>query len=299
MLTERWTVSPTRTRRLREILGRRKVRTLAAAASLIIIPLFVATRGVAETPKLSIKEADDACAHYAAMLISNSGDDKGVPEMKFKCEHHPDKSQCESTNNTIQSIVGIRQPLKCGQPVIVVQSPPPPPSKPSPPEVRHAVDPRVEDASRACDLYAATILAKQESQYVGSMNDWKARCEHDPVKGECLDTENTIKSVAGKNPNMTCSGVRVAALPPAPPLPPPPKEPGVGWAGGPGPLVEDADAACHYYSSAMIARVEDKYAHEMPNWKFRCEHHPQRSACNHAREAIQSARKVVALNCGS
>ena len=61
-----------------------------------------------------VAAADDACASYAAAMISNTERDhaKEMPDWKYKCERHPIKVTCEDTLDTVQEARHI-SPLHC------------------------------------------------------------------------------------------------------------------------------------------------------------------------------------------
>jgi hypothetical protein len=84
-------------------------------AFLLVAPLLMMTQGAAETPKVSVAEADNGCSYYAATLISRteSRHAQQLPDWKFKCEHHPIRSTCTETVETIEAIMHTRPPLKC------------------------------------------------------------------------------------------------------------------------------------------------------------------------------------------
>ena len=83
---------------------------------LLAMPLMLAARSAAQTPKLSVSEADDACAKYAGVYISKTENEPEVkvlvPVWKSKCEHHPYKPTCDDTLDTIQMVRHFRA-LNC------------------------------------------------------------------------------------------------------------------------------------------------------------------------------------------
>lgn len=87
----------------------------------ITLVLAATAQSLAQTPKLSRAEADNACANYAGAMISNTEDEVAakIPGWKFKCEHHPEKSVCDDTQTIVRAVRAI-SPLSCGQPVTEV-----------------------------------------------------------------------------------------------------------------------------------------------------------------------------------
>jgi hypothetical protein len=77
---------------------------------LLAVPLMLTSHSAAETPKLSVSEADDACARYAGVYVSKIENEREVkdkvPVWKFKCEHHPHKATCDDALETIQMVRG-------------------------------------------------------------------------------------------------------------------------------------------------------------------------------------------------
>jgi hypothetical protein len=149
----------------------------------------------AETPKLSVSEADDACASYFGILVAHREKDAPnlVADWKFKCEHHPVKRTCESTLKIIQQN-GLHITLNCGQPVVVLQSPPPRPAKPiEAPRGQPPIDSKVAQADDACASYAGILLAHGEQDDPALVAEWKFKCEHHPLKSTCESTRKFIQ----------------------------------------------------------------------------------------------------------
>jgi hypothetical protein len=153
---------------------------------LLPIPFMLATRSAAETPKLSVEEANDACASYVGALVAHreQEDPAVVADWKFKCEHHPIKSTCEFNYKTIQRY-GLHVTLKCGQPAIVIQSPPPSPKKPVEKPRGSPIDSKKAEGDDACSNYVGALAAHAEQDDPAAVADWKVKCEHHPSKSTC------------------------------------------------------------------------------------------------------------------
>jgi hypothetical protein len=174
---------------------------------LLAVPLMLTSHSAAETPKLSVSEADDACARYAGVYVSKIENEREVkdkvPVWKFKCEHHPHKATCDDALETIQMVRGGNS-LKCGQPVIVIQSPPPARSEP---KALPPVNPKIAEADDACARFAGTYISKTENEPEVRVlvPVWKSKCEQHPYKPTCDDTADTIEMVRHFRA-LTCVG---------------------------------------------------------------------------------------------
>ncbi len=175
----------------------------------VVTAIFLLTTpGAAEPPRLSIAEADDACASYAAAYISHTEADykDHLAEWKFKCEHHPVRLRCEDTNDTVQTMISV-SPFKCGQPVIVIESPSPPADRRGAAGTAELppVDPEVAHADNACADYAAAYISHTEADFKDKLPGWKFKCEHHPLKLRCEDTNDSLRTMRSMSP-LKCVG---------------------------------------------------------------------------------------------
>lgn len=174
----------------------------------LAVLLMLATHSAAEPPTLSAAEAEKACADYLAAYVSNTEDGykDRLPEWKFKCEHHPNKLKCEDTLDTIRTIRRI-SPLKCGQPVIVVNPPAQPSNRDGARRVPELapVEPKIAEADNACANYMAAYVSNTEADYKDLLPGWKFKCEHHPIKLRCDDTNDTLQTIRRMSP-LNCVG---------------------------------------------------------------------------------------------
>jgi hypothetical protein len=60
------------------------------------------------------------------------------------------------------------------------------------------------EADNACANYAAAIGSGTEQDH-WQMPDWKFKCEHNPRKGVCEETQNILEAVRGRlSPPLKC-----------------------------------------------------------------------------------------------